>query len=164
MFINKSVKLKKGLLGNLSLFADYAQKNHAPAIPADLKEFQTDVTFLDWQISGNKVKENSNQTFGPILWTQYTLHRGVMKMTTLVSPMGKMNKEKAHLELFRGGKWKRVQSSAIHEFASTAHFRIENWDDKQETAYRVVLQDGDSIGEWKGNIRKDPKLPAHSDR
>ena len=51
MFINKSVKLKKGLLGNLSLFADYAQKNHAPAIPADLKEFQTDVTFHDWQIS-----------------------------------------------------------------------------------------------------------------
>ena len=122
--INKAVRLKKGLLGNLCLFADYAQKNHAPAIPADLKEFQTDVTFHEWQISGNKVKENSNQTFGPILWTQYTLHRGVMKMTVQVAPMGKTNKEKVHLELLKEGKWKRVQSSAIHEYASTAHFRI----------------------------------------
>ena len=156
LFIKKSVRLKKGLLGNLSLFADYAQKKHAPAIPADLKEFQTDVTFRDWQISGNKVKENSNQTFGPILWTQYTLHRGVMKMTAQVAPMGE-SKEKAHLELLNEGKWKRVQSSAIHEYASTAHFRIENWDDKQETPYRVVLKDGDKTGEWKGAIRKDPK-------
>jgi hypothetical protein len=156
MFINKSVKLKKGLLGNLSLFADYAQKNHAPAIPADLKEFQTDVTFHDWQISGNKLKENSNQTFGPILWTQYTLHRRVMKMTAQVAPMGE-SKEKAHLELLKEGKWKRVQSSAIHEYASTAHFRIENWDDKQEIPYRVVLKDGDKTEEWKGAIRKDPK-------
>ena len=156
LFIKKSVRLKKGLLGNLSLFADYAQKNHAPAIPADLKEFQTDVTFRGWQISGNKVKENSNQTFGPILWTQYTLHRGVMKMTAQVAPMGE-SKEKAHLELLKEGKWKRVQSSAIHEYASTAHFRIENWDDKQEIPYRVVLKDGDKTGEWKGAIRKDPK-------
>jgi hypothetical protein len=156
MFINKSVKLKKGLLGNLSLFVDYAQKNHAPAIPADLKEFQTDVTFHDWQISGNKLKENSNQTFGPILWTQYTLHRGVMKITAQVAPMGE-SKEKAHLELLKEGKWKRVQSSAIHEYASTAHFRIENWDDKQEIPYRVVLKDGDKTEEWKGTIRKDPK-------
>ena len=35
LFINKSVRMKKGFVGNLSLFADYAQKNHAPAIPAD---------------------------------------------------------------------------------------------------------------------------------
>ena len=87
------------------------------------------------------MKQNLDQTFGPILWTQYTLHRGIMKMTAQVSPMGKLNKEKAHLELFKGGGWKRVQSSAIHEFASTAHFRIENWDDKQEIPYRVILQD-----------------------
>ena len=157
MFINKSVKLKRGLLGNLALFADYALKNHAPSIPADIKEFQTDVTFKDWQISGDKVMQNLDQTFGPILWTQYTLHRGIMKMTAQVALMGKLNKEKVHLELLKEGKWKRVQSSDIHKHASTAHFRIENWDDNKETAYRVVFKDGDSIGEWKGTIRKDPK-------
>jgi hypothetical protein len=62
MFINKTVKLKKGLLGNLTLFADKAKKNHAASIPADIKEFQTDVTFKDWQISGDKVKQNQDQT------------------------------------------------------------------------------------------------------
>ena len=157
MSINKSVKLKKGLLGNLTLFADYEQKNHAVTIPADIQKFQPDVTFQDWEISGDKVKQNLDQTFGPILWTQYTLSRGIMKMTAQVSPMGKFNKEKAHIELMKGGKWKRVQSSDIHKYASTAHFRIENWDDKQEIPYRVVFKDGDSIGEWKGTIRKDPK-------
>jgi phosphodiesterase/alkaline phosphatase D-like protein len=157
LFINKSVRMKKGFLGNLSLFADYAQKNHAPAIPADSKEFQTDVTFQDWQISGNKVTQNLDQTFGPILWTQYTLHRGVMKMTAQVSPMGRMNREKVHLELLKAGKWKRVQSSGIYEYASTAHFRMENWNDQQPVPFRVVLKDGNEMGEWKGTIRKDPK-------
>ena len=155
--INKAVRLKKGLLGNLCLFADYAQKNHAPAIPADIQEFQTDATFQDWQISGNKVKENLDQTFGPVLWTQYTLHRGVMKMTAQISPLGKRNEEKAHLELLLEGKWKRVQSSAIHEYASTAHFRMENWNDSRPVPFRVVFQDGNKMGEWKGTIRKDPK-------
>ena len=155
--INKLVRLKKGLLGNLTLFADYSQKNHAAAIPADIKKFQTDITFQDWKISGDKVNQNLDQTFGPVLWTQYTLHRGIMKMTAQVSPMGTMNKEKAHLELFKEGEWKRVQSSAIHEYASTAHFRLENWDEKKEVPYRIFLKDGDSIGEWKGTIRKDPK-------
>ena len=157
LFINKSVRMKKGFLGNVSLFADYAQRNHAPAIPADSKEFQADVTFQDWQISGNKVTQNLDQTFGPILWTQYTLHRGVMKMTAQVSPMGRMNREKVHLEFWKEGKWKRVQSSAIHEYASTAHFRIENWNDQQPVSFRVVLKDGNEMGEWKGTIRKDPK-------
>ena len=155
--INKAVRLKKGLLGNLCLFADYAQKNHAPAIPADIQEFQTDATFQDWQISGNKVKENLDQTFGPVLWTQYTLHRGVMKMTAQISPLGKRNEEKAHLELLLEGKWKRVQSSAIHEYASTAHFRMENWNDSRPVPFRVVFQDGNKMGEWKGTIRKDPR-------
>jgi hypothetical protein len=155
--INKAVRLKKGLLGNLCLFADYAQKNHAPAIPADFQEFQTDATFQDWQISGNKVKENLDQTFGPVLWTQYTLHRGVMKMTAQISPLGKRNEEKAHLELLLEGKWKRVQSSAIHEYASTAHFRMENWNDSRPVPFRVVFQDGNKMGEWKGTIRKDPR-------
>ena len=155
--INKAVRLKKGLLGNLCLFADYAQKNHAPAIPADIQEFQTDATFQDWQISGNKVKENLDQTFGPVLWTQYTLHRGVMKMTAQISPLGKRNEEKAHLELLLEGKWKRVQSSSIHEYASTAHFRMENWNDSGPVPFRVVFQDGNKMGEWKGTIRKDPR-------
>jgi len=157
MSIKKTMRLKKGLLGNFALFADYSQKNHAASIPADMQEFQTDASFQDWQISGNKVKQNLDQTFGPILWTQYTLHRGVMKMTAQVSPMGRMNREKVHLELLKEGKWKRVQSSAIHEYASTAHFRMENWNDQQPVPFRVVLKDGNEMAEWKGTIRKDPK-------
>jgi phosphodiesterase/alkaline phosphatase D-like protein len=157
MSIKKTMRLKKGLLGNFALFADYSQKNHAPSIPADIQEFQTDASFQDWQISGNKMKQNLDQTFGPILWTQYTLHRGVMKMTAQVSPMGRMNREKVHFELLKEGKWKRVQSSAIHEYASTAHFRMENWNEQQPVPFRVVLKDGNEMGEWKGTIRKDPK-------
>ena len=157
MSIKKTMRLKKGLLGNFALFADYSQKNQAASIPADIQEFQTDASFQDWQISGNKVKQNLDQTFGPILWTQYTLHRGVMKMTAQVSPMGRMNREKVHLELWKEDKWKRVQSSVIHEYASTAHFRIENWNDQQPVPFRVFLKDGNEMGEWKGTIRKDPR-------
>ena len=139
MFINKSVKLKRGLLGNLTLFADYAQKNHAATIPADIQKFQTDVTFQDWEISGDKVKQNLDQTFGPILWTQYTLHRGIMKMTAQVSPMGKLNKEKAILNCSKEGSGRGYKARQFMNF-STAHFRIENWDDKQEIPYRLSFR------------------------
>ena len=70
------------------------------------------------------MKQNLDQTFGPILWTQYTLHRGTMKMTAQVSPMGKMNKEKAHLELFKGEVEEGTKlSNSV--FASTAHFELK---------------------------------------
>ena len=103
------------------------------------------------------MKDNSSKYFGTVFWTKYTLHRGVMKMTAQISPLGKRNEEKAHLELLLEGKWKRVQSSAIHEYASTAHFRMENWNDSRSVPFRVVFQDGNKMGEWKGTIRKDPK-------
>ena len=155
--LKKSIRSSKELRGNLALFSDYLQKGQAPSIPSDIDNFRPDVTFQSWEIEGSKVKENSSQTFGPVLWTQYTLHRGVMKMTAQISPLGKRNKEKAHLELWKDGKWKRVLSSAIHEYASTAHFRMENWNDQQPVSFRVVFKDGNKIGEWKGTIRKDPK-------
>ena len=73
-------------MGNLCLFADYAQKNHAPAIPADIKEFQANESSSKTGKFLKQVKENLDQTFGPVLWTQYTLHRGVMKMTASKFP------------------------------------------------------------------------------
>lgn len=153
----KGIRLKNGLRGNLALFADFEQKNHATSVPASLINFEADATFKNWEISGSKVKESLNQTFGPVLWSQYTLHRGVVKMTAQVAPLGKSNQEQVHLELLKNGKWQRVQSSSIHEFASTAHFRLESWDDQVSTPYRVVLKEGKSNEQWQGVIRKDPR-------
>ena len=155
--LKKTVRSKKSLLGNLALFAGYLDKNHTPSIPANLENFQADATFWDWEISGNKVRENHNQTFGPILWTQYTLHRGTMKMTAQISPLGKESTENAYLELFKGGQWQRIKSSEIHRYASTAHFRLENWNDQKSVPYRVVLKDGNESKKWEGMIRSDPK-------
>ena len=35
---------------------------------------------------------------------------------------------------------------------------MENWNDQQPVSFRVVLKDGNEMGEWKGTIRKDPKI------
>lgn len=155
--LKKSIRSSKKLRGNLALFSDYLQKSQASFIPSDIKNFLPDATFQSWEIAGNKVKENSSQTFGPVLWTQYTLHRGVMKMTAQISPLGDENKEEAYLELFTGGEWKRIKNSKIHRYASTAHFRVENWNDKKDVPFRVVLEDGNEVGKWEGIIRKDPR-------
>lgn len=153
----KKIKLKNGLLGNLALFGAYDKKKDAPSVPAAMPTFEPDVKFLSWTIVGDKVMENLDQTFGPILWSQYSLHRGVVKMTVQIAPLGKNHQQKAHLELWRDGSWARVQSSSIHQYASTAHFRLENWDDRVSVPYRVVLKDGEVLETWQGTIRKNPE-------
>lgn len=155
--MKKKIKLANGLRGNLALFAGYEKKKDATAVPASMPSFEADVKFMSWTIVGDKVVENKAQTFGPLLWSQYSLHRGVVKMTVQIAPMGKNSQQKAHLELWRQGSWSRVQSSGIHQLASTAHFRLENWDDRVSVPYRVVLKDGEVKETWEGTIRKNPE-------
>jgi hypothetical protein len=37
--------------------------------------------FSDWRVGGTKIAVREAQTFGPILWSQYTLHAGVLKLS-----------------------------------------------------------------------------------
>ena len=43
--------------------------------------------FSDWDVSGSKISANLEQTYEPILWTQYTFQNKVLKLMAFLVPM-----------------------------------------------------------------------------
>jgi len=117
--------------------------------------------FRDWRVDGAKVEAHPEHAFGPILWCQHTLSRGVLKLTAQMPPVGRGEEQTVRLEVQRGGQWVQVGKATIHPLARTATFRVPNWDSTKDTPYRAVyamtMPDGSKRDHtWAGTIRKDP--------
>ncbi|NOR74557.1 MAG: twin-arginine translocation pathway signal protein [Draconibacterium sp.] len=119
------------------------------------------VVFANWQASGTKLIHYSERAFGPVLFTQYTLSRGTLKMSAQMPPMGKDDDQVATLQINENGTWKNVAQAPIERNARTAIFRVENWDGTQIMPYRVsykMVAEGNKKEEffYDGEIRKEP--------
>ena len=112
--------------------------------------------FRDWTVTGPQIAEHPEQTFGPILWTQYTLSRRTLKLVAHFPPLGAEDEREARLEARLGGAWRAVSSEPIDPLSRTAVFRVPDWDDSRDTDYRVVYSWNDEVHHWAGIVRKDP--------
>ncbi|HEO70175.1 MAG TPA: hypothetical protein ENN80_02865, partial [Candidatus Hydrogenedentes bacterium] len=142
------------LVGNVALVANAPQGVSGVAMDALW-------TFNEWQLNGDKFAKRPERTFGPILWSQYTLSGGVMKLTAQMAPIGERDNQSAVLEVRRESAWEQVASARIDPLSWTAPFRVDPWDASRDTAYRVVWKqayaDGtDETHYWEGAIRRDP--------
>ncbi|NOY61253.1 MAG: twin-arginine translocation pathway signal protein [Calditrichaeota bacterium] len=106
---------------------------------------------------------HDNQAFGPILFSQYTLSRGILKLTAQMPPIGNKDAQTVALQVLKenGKGWKTIQEAKIDAMARTATFRIENWDAGKDTSYRLAYNlsgTGNKAKEyeWRGTIRKEP--------
>jgi len=116
--------------------------------------------FKEWELSGSKVKHYPDHCFGPVLFTQYTLSKGIMKMTAQMPPIGDLDVQTVQLEI-KNVSWEKISEADIDPLSRTATFRIENWDSSKDTAYRVVYQTSCKGNKKKthyyvGTIRKEP--------
>ena len=123
--------------------------------------------FADWKVSGSKVEVHDNHAFGPILFSQYTLSGGVLKMTAQMPPLGKEDARSVRLQVARGDAWETIAESTIHPEARTATFRVETWDDSRDIPYRLAYTyayapksaGGEATTRehyWPGTVRRDP--------
>jgi hypothetical protein len=112
--------------------------------------------FRNWSASGTLLAHRPDQTFGPILWTQYTASRAVLKLTALFPPMGTGDSQQAFLELQRQGKWRRAAAAPIDPMSRTATFRVEKWSASETVPYRVVYRWQNKLHEWAGLVRAEP--------
>ena len=117
--------------------------------------------FQDWNVSGNKIERHDERICGPILSTQYTLSKNIMKMTAQMMPVEKQGTQIAVLETQEDGKWKEKGKAEIIVPSYTATFRIEDWDSGKDTPYRVLHKLKKSDGKektytWSGTVRRDP--------
>ncbi len=117
--------------------------------------------FDDFHLSGSKVIEKPENSFGPILWTMHTLSKKTLKLMALLPPIGEQDNQSVALQFKRNEKWETVATEEIEPDSRTAIFRFDNWDDTKNTEYRVEYvetgKDGtETLNYYKGTIRKDP--------
>lgn len=149
------------LVGNLALVSNFgrAQAGGGEATP-DTNGFAT-FWFADWKIAGSKADEHADRAFGPILFSQYTLSGGAMKMTAQMPPLGADDSQAVRLQVRKGGNWATIAETRIHPEARTANFRVEGWSDRQDVPYRLAyalaFRNGASEEHfWTGTVRRDP--------
>ena len=123
--------------------------------------------FNDWSVAGDAFTVNSDQHFGPLLWTMYSLSdsRGdegfVMKLSALTAPMGAQDSHDVELWIRKNDQWQSLGSADLDQDAWVATFRIPNWDEKMATPYKVVYQQQHRSGKqtestWEGVIQANP--------
>ncbi|MBN2450331.1 MAG: discoidin domain-containing protein, partial [Lentisphaeria bacterium] len=142
--------------GALALVCDFQPRGRGDAGAAD----SAIAWFRDWSVAGTCLTGGTHQTFGPVLWSQYTLHRGVLKLTAQMPPLGNRDTPDVRLESGGPGRWREIARSPIDPLARTARFRIESWDTTRDVPYRVVYAlvtaQGPRDFAWEGTIRRDP--------
>ncbi len=116
--------------------------------------------FSSWEISGSKVKYYPEQTFGPVLWTQYTLSQKILKLMAHMVPLGENDNRQVLFQVKDADGWRTLTTAQIDPLTRTALFRCEKWDDTRDTPYRVSFEyigvDGPKTHDWAGMIRSDP--------
>ena len=142
------------LVGNVALFVNAPRgiaKNERDALWA----------FRDWRLAGGKFTAHPDHTFGPILWSQYTLSGNIMKMTAQMAPIGKRDAREVGLEVRRDGAWTEIARAEIQPLSWTAHFRVEDWNSDADTPYRLIWVQRHTDGtetpyDWQGMVRRNP--------
>lgn len=160
------------LAGNIALVANFgnatpggaakgAKKAKAKAADVATDPGAGQFWFSDWKLSGSRLEAHDERAFGPILFNQYTLSGGTLKMTAQMPPFGDQDSQTVRLEMQRDGKWSRVADAKIDSVARTATFRADKWDATRDTPYRLTYGLKQSKGathehQLVGTIRRDP--------
>ena len=147
--VSKSIAMSR-LAGSIALAAQAAGR---PGPDTTGVEW----AFRDWKLGGPQVEEHPERAFGPILWTQYTLSEGTLKLMAHFPPLGDEDEWTARLETRRGGRWLPAASAEIDRLSRTAVFRVSAWDGRVDTECRTAYRWQGEDHFWHSVIRKDPR-------
>ncbi|GAB4110777.1 MAG: hypothetical protein Kow001_11780 [Acidobacteriota bacterium] len=94
--------------------------------------------YTDWRATGSRLAHYPDREFGPILFAQHTLSRGVMKLTAQMPPLSPADSKTVDLQVRDiDGRWTTIATEPIDPLARTATFRIDSWDDTRNIPYRL---------------------------
>jgi len=112
--------------------------------------------FRAWEAGGDGVSSHPERAFGPVLWTQYTLSGGVLKVSAQFPPLGEGDEREARLEIRRGGRWTEAARAPIDPMARLAVFKVRGWAHRADVVYRVAYRWQGRDHAWEGVIRREP--------
>lgn len=89
-----------------------------------------------------------------VAFALYTHDHEVLKLSAQLFPLKPGESRTVRLELKSAGEdWKQVAEQPVIELGWSAHFRLEDWDNSKDVAYRVLHGEAAS---FEGKVRKDP--------
>lgn len=112
-------------------------------------------------LDGSLVLKNPENSFGPLLFSQYTLSNGILKLTVQLPPIGDSDGKKVAFQKLNDTKWETIDEAKIDGLSRTASFRIENWETDKDIPYRLAYSlkvNSDELVNYyrEGMIRKEP--------
>ena len=117
--------------------------------------------FDNWKVSGDKVDFHPEREFGPIMFSQYTLSRGILKISAQMPPISEFDGDTVFLQTKKRNRWETVGKSSIDALARTATIMVNDWDNTIDTPYRLsytyISNSGKNTEAYReGVIRKEP--------
>ncbi len=133
--------------GNIALHAHSPQAHSYKRPPIE-------VAFHSWSAEGPALSNRPDQTFGPILWSQYTLNQGTLKLNVQLVPIGVSDAQRVALTIAG-----QTLHSRIDALARTALFRVRNLDASKDHPYTVTYHWRGTDHTWSGTVRMEPTGP-----
>jgi phosphodiesterase/alkaline phosphatase D-like protein len=147
---------RDGVDGNVAVFAT-GPFNGRPR--ADAVARRGRVAFSDWTVQGERWKKQPGNAFGPVLWSQYTLSNGSLRVSAQFPPIGPEDSTNAAFEVLDDhatGQWKEVASAQIEADARVAVFDVKELDVSKSIKARVSYVWNGTPHHWPMTIRPLP--------
>ncbi|MEZ6100046.1 MAG: alkaline phosphatase D family protein [Pirellulaceae bacterium] len=110
--------------------------------------------------SGDGIKVDPRRTFGPILWTQYLVAHGNLRMNVQLPPLGETDSKSVRLQCQRHGEWSTVATADWEPMSRTALLEAANWRELGDVPYRCLCYWQGKEHVWEGIVRYvDPRRP-----
>lgn len=116
--------------------------------------------FRDFKANGGAIALHPERQFGPILGAIYCLSGRTLKLNAHFPPLGFGDSPTAILEIKSpyDENWKEIGTAPIESPSYTALFRVENFEPRLSTKYRIRYSlNGEDVS-FHGNISERPQV------
>ncbi len=103
-----------------------------------------------WELPDAKLKIERDKV---VAFAVYTHENKTLKLSAQLYPLMPDEPRKVRLEFKNGEQWKQAAETTVNELGWSANFRIKDWDNTKNVAYRV--RHGEKA-KFEGLIRRDP--------
>ncbi|MEQ9286015.1 MAG: alkaline phosphatase D family protein [Cyclobacteriaceae bacterium] len=110
-----------------------------------------------WNRADNPIINMKVERKDVVAFGIYTVSNKTLKLSAQLYPLYPNETREVRLEVKDGNQWKEIQKQNVNDLGWSALFRVENWDDSKDIAYRLLHGDEAS---FEGLIRKNPKSKA----
>jgi hypothetical protein len=127
-----------------------------PAFGPKFPNLETRATGQWWKIKPTQARSmNLNVPRNEVVaFAVYTHDHGILKLTAQLFPLLPDESREVRLEFQQeDGSWQEAAKQNVIELGWSAHFRIDNWNNKRDVQYRI--RHGQEA-QFTGLIRKDP--------